>query len=327
MKKFLLFCLSVLFFMKSGFAQMGIGTSAPDSSAMLDVFSNNKGFLPPRIALVAINLAAPVNKPATGLLVYNTATAGEGTMQVLPGYYYWNGNEWQPFINKGNAPGDMLYWNGSQWTIIPVGVNGSVLTLCNGVPRWGACPDTILTLSPSNSPTETFVYSYYPNTPGIGTTNLLAAAWTHNGTPSTARSLLKFDFLIPAGATVRSAKLSLYAASPHPNSGNLIDAHYGTSNAMAVQRVTSVWNATNVTWNSQPSTTTVNQVVLPNSTSASQNDTDIDVTQLVKDMQQYGNNGFSLKLINEIHYNSRQYFSSYHSDPAKHPKLVITLKY
>jgi hypothetical protein len=86
MKRILLF----LLFSTSVFAQTGIGTTTPEASAKLDVTSSNKGFLPPRIALTAINVASPVTSPANGLLVFNTATAGSGSNQVVPGYYYWN---------------------------------------------------------------------------------------------------------------------------------------------------------------------------------------------------------------------------------------------
>jgi hypothetical protein len=86
MKRILLF----LLFSTSLFAQTGIGTTTPEASAKLDVTSSNKGFLPPRIALTAINVASPVTSPANGLLVFNTATAGSGSNQVVPGYYYWN---------------------------------------------------------------------------------------------------------------------------------------------------------------------------------------------------------------------------------------------
>jgi hypothetical protein len=72
------------------FAQTGIGTTTPEASAKLDVTSSNKGFLPPRISLTAINVSSPVTSPANGLLVFNTATAGSGSNQVVPGYYYWN---------------------------------------------------------------------------------------------------------------------------------------------------------------------------------------------------------------------------------------------
>jgi hypothetical protein len=72
------------------FAQTGIGTTTPHSSAKLEVSASDKGFLPPRIALTAANVATPVTSPANGLLVFNTATAGSGANQVVPGYYYWN---------------------------------------------------------------------------------------------------------------------------------------------------------------------------------------------------------------------------------------------
>jgi len=51
------------------FAQVGIGTTAPDASSILDVESINQGVLVPRLTTLQEN--AIVN-PATGLLIYNT---------------------------------------------------------------------------------------------------------------------------------------------------------------------------------------------------------------------------------------------------------------
>jgi hypothetical protein len=73
----------------------------PDSSAAFEISSNKKGFLPPRIALTATNVASPVVNPAIGLLIFNTATAGGTPNNVSPGYYYWNGLRWYPLVNKG----------------------------------------------------------------------------------------------------------------------------------------------------------------------------------------------------------------------------------
>jgi hypothetical protein len=73
------------------YAQTGIGTTTPDASAKLDVSSTNKGFLPPRIALTALNSASPVTSPASGLLIFNTVSIGTSPNQVRPGYYYWDG--------------------------------------------------------------------------------------------------------------------------------------------------------------------------------------------------------------------------------------------
>ena len=120
-------------------AQVGINTdnSTPDPSAGLDVKFNNKGFLPPRVALTAINAALPVTSPASGLLVYNIAVAGTPPNNVIPGYYIWNGTRWIPVAApQGTTVGDMQYWNGTQWVNIPVGTNGQVLTLINGIPTW-----------------------------------------------------------------------------------------------------------------------------------------------------------------------------------------------
>lgn len=82
-------------------AQTGIGTTTPNASAKLEVASTTQGFLPPRLALTGTadnttikNSAGTAVTPATGLLVYNTATAGTAPNNVIPGYYYWNGTSW-----------------------------------------------------------------------------------------------------------------------------------------------------------------------------------------------------------------------------------------
>lgn len=135
MKRLILFL--ILAVGMNAVAQVAINSdgSAPDNSAMLDVKSPDKGFLPPRVALTAINSAAPITAPAVGLLVYNKATSGTIPNNVFPGYYYWDGSKWVLIaVPQGNTGGDMLYWNGTQWVCVPPGINGQVLTFNNGVP-------------------------------------------------------------------------------------------------------------------------------------------------------------------------------------------------
>ena len=94
----LLLCLPI-----TAFSQVGIGTSTPHTSAQLQVgadANNTKGFLPPRVSLTATDVAGPVSTPATGLLVYNTATAGTSPNNVTPGFYYYDGSKWQRIINQ-----------------------------------------------------------------------------------------------------------------------------------------------------------------------------------------------------------------------------------
>jgi hypothetical protein len=138
------------------FSQVGISSdgSLPDPSAMLEIKSSVKGFLPPRVALTSIHVPEPVVSPVTGLHVFNTSTAGMPPDNVLPGDYYWNGTQWCPAsLPQGITHGDMLYWNGLQWVGVPTGVNGQILTLVNGTPTWSQ-PFTqlpvIITTNPVN---------------------------------------------------------------------------------------------------------------------------------------------------------------------------------
>ena len=85
------------------FAQTGIGTTTPEASAKLDVYSTNKGFLPPRIALTGTTDASTIPSPVAGLLIYNSATAGTAPNNVVPGYYYWNGANWATIATASSA--------------------------------------------------------------------------------------------------------------------------------------------------------------------------------------------------------------------------------
>jgi hypothetical protein len=100
--------ISLILFPVFGLAQVGIGTTTPNASALFQIDAssgtndNPKGFLPPRVALAATNSIAPFSTitPATGLLVYNTATAGTSPNKVTPGFYYYDGSKWQRIINQ-----------------------------------------------------------------------------------------------------------------------------------------------------------------------------------------------------------------------------------
>lgn len=116
----------------NGKAQTGIGTTTPSPSAKLEVASTNQGFLPPRIALTATNAASPVTSPATGLLVYNTATTNNASNNVAPGYYFWNGSAWVAIL--GNITTSSISGNGTTTTLTNFGAevntqSGSTYTL------------------------------------------------------------------------------------------------------------------------------------------------------------------------------------------------------
>lgn len=131
-------------------AQIGIGTNTPSTSARLEVSAANRGFLPPRVQLKgtddATQATPTIASPATGLTVYNLATAGSGATAVSPGLYYYDGVKWQRVINQ--APDATVEFN-------------------------TANPNT-------GSPTFT------PNTPAsrdvIYVSSVDASQWTYNGT-------------------------------------------------------------------------------------------------------------------------------------------------
>jgi hypothetical protein len=83
---------------------VGIGTTAPHSAAILQLQATNKGFLPTRVALSSAASWSPlVGTPVNGMLVYNTATAGTGQNAVSPGYYYWRDGRWRRFSENAYA--------------------------------------------------------------------------------------------------------------------------------------------------------------------------------------------------------------------------------
>ena len=106
---------------------VGIGTTTPDNNAALDINSNQKGVLFPRLTTAQqTTLAAMLTTTEKGMIVID-ATTGK---QVS-----WTGSAWQTLaasapltatsplsvtannvkINSGTAAGDLLTWDGNNW--------------------------------------------------------------------------------------------------------------------------------------------------------------------------------------------------------------------
>ncbi len=92
-------------------AQVAINTDGtdPDGSAMLDVKSTDKGFMPPRVANVN-----DVSNPAAGLLVYD---------QSVNCMRYYNGTAWSECMGKPFSCGDpfMDTRNGKVYNTVQIG--------------------------------------------------------------------------------------------------------------------------------------------------------------------------------------------------------------
>ena len=183
-----------------------------------------------------------------------------------------------------------------------------------------------LTAQPTNNPTEIELVSLNGvDQSGYPPISIEADAWTSNGNPYNLRTLLKFDLSsIPASATIKSAKLYLYS-NPTPGTGNMVDANYGSSNAMLIQQVTSAWTYPGVTFYNLPSVSTANQIVIAQAPQGKL-DLTVDVTSMVGSMvNTSANYGFYLKLQNEVSLNSRIFVSSRNTTYLdKHPKLEVT---
>ena len=104
-------------------SQVSIGVPVPSGSAMLDVSSTTKGFLPPRMSEIQRML---ILKPEAGLIVYQTDNN--------KGLYYYDGTSWTYVINQVNniAANSLLVGGGSaSITGIEPGLAGNVL-MSNG---------------------------------------------------------------------------------------------------------------------------------------------------------------------------------------------------
>ncbi|MCB0383590.1 MAG: tail fiber protein [Psychroserpens sp.] len=76
-------------FTQCSLAQVGIGTTSPDGSSMLDIESDDKGILIPR--MTALERLAIYN-PANGLMVYQ--------IDDVKGFYFYDGTTWDRILKQ-----------------------------------------------------------------------------------------------------------------------------------------------------------------------------------------------------------------------------------
>ncbi len=79
---------------------VGIGTSSPNSTALLDLTSTTQGFLAPRMTTTQ---RKAITSPATGLIVFDNTTDS---------IYVYNGTKWANFsVSNGSTPGSGTNWS------------------------------------------------------------------------------------------------------------------------------------------------------------------------------------------------------------------------
>lgn len=112
--RYLLSVMSGLLYLSLTAQSVGVGTNSPQPSAMLEVSSSNKGFLPPRMTFSQIKA---ISNPSVGLMVYDTE------FRCLRVY---DGNTWQSLQivdkNLNDPPGDFSAWSGGEGNITTISV-------------------------------------------------------------------------------------------------------------------------------------------------------------------------------------------------------------
>jgi hypothetical protein len=74
-------------------------SNLPINDAILELESNNKGLLIPRVELTSSSSPSPLSSHVEGIIVYNKVESDD----VIPGLYYNNGSKWQYIISAKSS--------------------------------------------------------------------------------------------------------------------------------------------------------------------------------------------------------------------------------
>lgn len=185
------------------------------------------------------------------------------------------------------------------------------------------CNSSYAQLAPNNCMTDSF-----PDEPVLRVMN-----WTWSNTPAERISYIEFnlDSLAAIGCTAVDAKLVLYAdmVSSSYSCGQSSTIHPCLNNAMDINRVTSPWTTTLLTWINQPSysntTPGLDLIQIPNEDEPYET-IEIDLTDMVNYWlaNPSQNFGMRMQLALNSYYNAVRFGSSENPNQSIRPKLIIT---
>lgn len=200
-----------------------------------------------------------------------------------------------------------------------------LLLLCLSFSFCNLIAQQILNLKPGSAEgKDATLISLFPNEPSGDLESNTIYTWTGLGNIVFKHTLIQFDLAqIPENAVITSALLSLYYNPTDPYES--FSVHTG-DNDLRIRRVTSSWQEHAVTWNTKPAVTAVNEVIVPESTSSTQDYLDIEVLPLITDIVSLGegNHGLALSMVNEQNpYRALLFASSDHPNASLHPELTV----
>ncbi len=141
--------------------------------------------------------------------------------------------------------------------------------------------------------------------------------------------LLRFTEMnnLPCNAIITRAELRLYGVSSSgfvPQGNSSYPGSPFPTNPGWIERVTSGWAESSVTWNSMPSTTVVNQTPLRSTISQWNDNFVVNVTALTQDIVASGaNDGYMLRLQTASRYRSAVFASSDDGNASLWPELYL----
>jgi len=179
-----------------------------------------------------------------------------------------------------------------------------------------------LTLQPDSTTGKDAMFSYIVPDNNYGTiADIDLYSAMQSGSLNVSRFAIDFDLSsIPGGANIDSAFLSLYF-----NKTSIYGNNHNGDNYFLIQRITSTWSQSTITWRTQPKTTTWNQILMPKPTLPTQDYKNINITSLLQDMVDDKANSYGLlfKLHIEEPGKILLFASSNNLDENSRPKLVV----
>jgi hypothetical protein len=211
MKKYpFLIILTFLLTAVTSYAQVGVGTTSPNASAVLDVTSTSKGLLPPRMTHAQ---KIGITSPVAGLMVWCTNCGTTGQMQVF------NGSEWTDMVG---SPSVTASSNGTA-DISAYALSGSSTgTLTVGVPVSGVTQTITATVTTPGTYTISATANgvTFANNGTFSSTGSQNIILTASGTPTSAGS---HTFTLN---TVPSCSFTKYSTSASPCGSSTVTFTY-----------------------------------------------------------------------------------------------------